>query len=242
MLNSIVRMLQVQVSFMPISVHPVVLLDADGATLIDSAYPGQYPAFVRALEEVGLRPCDLRRVILTHQDLDHLGIMHELIADCGGQLDIYAHPLDRPHIEGSRPYLKITPERIATRLGNTPPERRAAVSALYDMVPNFPVTHLLQDGDVLPFHGGIRVIHTPGHTPGHLCLYLAGERTLIPGDAVRVENGALVGPSSEHTLDMSEALRSLRKLVGLDITEVYSFHGGYCSGAIPAKIRALAGA
>jgi len=235
-----IRMLDVQLTFMPMSVHPVVITDGDSATLVDTAYPGQFPAFLRALAAAGVNPADIKRVVLTHQDLDHIGVMRELMEACGEGLEVYAHLFEKQYIEGARPYLKITPERIATRLKAVPEERRSAVAEMYGAVPNFAVTHTLNDGDRLPFHGGIQVIHTPGHTPGHLSLFLEEDRALIPGDELRVENSCLVGPSVEHTLEMPEALQSMQKLFGLEIDHVYSFHGGYCTGGIPERIREIA--
>ena len=46
------------------------------------------------------------------------------------------------------------------------------------------VDRIVEDGEELPFCGGITVIHTPGHTPGHICLYIGQNKTLIAGDAL----------------------------------------------------------
>ena len=237
-----IQMLDVRVTFQPMSVNPVVIRDGDAVTLVDTTFPGQFPALEQALAAVGLTPAQVKRVVITHQDLDHLGVMKEMIAARGGDLDVYAHVVERDYIEGTKPWAKLTPEGLARRLEALPPEQRQQRAAMYAAMPNFKVTHPVADGDLLPFGGGIRVIHTPGHTPGHISLWLERERTLIPGDELLVVNGQLTGPAAEHTLDMAEALRSMRKLFGLPVERVLSFHGGRYEGAVPERIRELAGA
>ncbi|MER3482618.1 MAG: hypothetical protein C4332_05170 [Meiothermus sp.] len=79
------------------------------------------------------------------------------------------------------------------------------------------VDELLQGGEVLDLAGGVRAVATPGHTPGHISLYLEKDQTLIAGDAVTAEDGQVRGPSVIATPDMPEALRSIAKLAELDI-------------------------
>lgn len=237
-----IKMLDVEVAGLnaPAHLHPVLLVDADGVTLVDSAFPGQFRQLERAMEVVGVSPRHINRVVLTHQDHDHIGVIPELMRVRGGDLQVYAHVLEREYIEGKKSYLKLTPERITARLNATPIEKRPALAAMYAAVPTFRVNCSMDEGDVLPFHGGISVVHTPGHSPGHVCLFLEGLRALIPGDEIRVDNGCLVGPAPEHTPNMAEALLSMKKLVGLEIEHVYAFHGGYYAGGVPGLIRALA--
>jgi glyoxylase-like metal-dependent hydrolase (beta-lactamase superfamily II) len=241
MKNAAIKMLDVEVTALgaPMLLHPVLIVDDEEVTLIDSVFPCQFRQLEQAMEAVGVSPKQISRVVLTHQDYDHIGAMPELLK-IRGDLQVYAHPVEREYLEGRKSYLKLTPERIAARLQATPEEKRAAISAMFDAVPTFRVGCAVNDGDLLPFHGGIRVIHTPGHTPGHICLFLEAQRALIPGDELRVDKGSLVGPALEHTPNMAEALQSMKKLFDLEIEQVYAFHGGHYSGDIPGLIRTLA--
>ncbi|MDR3540118.1 MAG: MBL fold metallo-hydrolase [Desulfosporosinus sp.] len=72
------------------------------------------------------------------------------------------------------------------------------------------VDKTVEDGEVLPYCGGITVIFTPGHTPRHICLYLSKSRTLITGDALNVIDGHLVGPKPEYSSDIDAARKSLK--------------------------------
>jgi glyoxylase-like metal-dependent hydrolase (beta-lactamase superfamily II) len=85
------------------------------------------------------------------------------------------------------------------------------------------------------------VIHTPGHTPGHISLFIPAERLLISGDALRTENGDVVGPHPPATPDMPLAIASLKKLLDYPIDRVLSYHGGLSKPGALAKIRELAG-
>jgi len=81
----------------------------------------------------------------------------------------------------------------------------------------------LADGDELPFGGGsLKVVHTPGHTRGHLCFWLAEDRTLFAGDLVAGEGYIVIDPPDG---DMSQYLDSLRRARDLDPAVIRPGHG-----------------
>ncbi|MBS7619766.1 MBL fold metallo-hydrolase [Candidatus Bathyarchaeota archaeon] len=80
-----------------------------------------------------------------------------------------------------------------------------------------------EDGDFLPFAGGLRIIHMPGHTEGNISL-LAG-RALIVGDSIRGNRGSLRPPSRRFSEDYVLAIQSVLRLTELDFDEVYVSHG-----------------
>lgn len=102
------------------------------------------------------------------------------------------------------------------------------------------VDRTVVDGEILPYCGGIQVIHVPGHTPGHLCLYLAPFKTLVTGDALFVENGNLVPAPPFFNADTPTALASLKKLTRYDIDTVISYHGGLYRNAPNRRIAEIA--
>ncbi len=228
----------------PITIHPVLIWDdADGATLVDAGYPGLFPRLRQAVEHAGVPFRQLRRVILTHQDWDHTGALPDILA-AGDGIAICAHRLEKPYIEGTLPDYKLTPEkiaaRIAARIAALAPAMRPRAAAVFAALPHAPVHCALDDGEVLPWHGGLEIVHAPGHTPGNICLYLKSRRLLIAGDQLRVADGALVGPAPEHTPDMPTALASLKKLAAYDIDHVLCYHGGPYGPGAGARIAALA--
>jgi glyoxylase-like metal-dependent hydrolase (beta-lactamase superfamily II) len=107
-----------------------------------------------------------------------------------------------------------------------PEPQRQQFERIFSTPPSGKVDRTLRDGEELPLHGGIKVIHTPGHTPGHLSLFVKRARLLIAGDELRVEGGELVGPSESATPDMESAKASLAKLTDYQIDYVLCYHGG----------------
>ncbi|WP_017688562.1 MBL fold metallo-hydrolase [Paenibacillus sp. PAMC 26794] len=186
-------------------IHPVLIWDEEMVVLIDTGFPGQYDDLCIALEKIGVPISQLKAVILTHQDVDHIGCLPEILQECGSQVKIYAHELDKPYIEGQLPLLK---------------------DSHLEHPPMGKVNETVTDGQELPFCGGIRVIHTPGHTPGHISLYLMDSKTLIAGDSMYSVDGMLGGIHEPTTLDTETARFSLKKYIELDITSVICYHGG----------------
>ena len=95
----------------------------------------------------------------------------------------------------------------------------------------------LEDGDRLDLAGGTRAIFTPGHTPGHLSLYLERPRVLVAGDALTAEGGHLNGPNPPFTLDVGEATRSVRRLAELDVETIVCYHGGVVGDDANGQLR-----
>lgn len=84
------------------------------------------------------------------------------------------------------------------------------------------------------------MIHTPGHSPGHLSLYHHDSRTLIAADALTVQDGELQGPTPSATPDMELALSSLNKFSEYEIDTVICYHGGRYRGDANRRIAELA--
>ena len=197
-------------------IHPILLWDQEVAVLIDTGYLGQIEDLRMAMEKVGVSFDKLKAVILTHQDVDHIGSLPEIVQECGRNIKVYAHDLDKPYIQGEFPLLKDG------HLENPPKGK---------------VDETLSDGQELPYCGGIRIIHTPGHTPGHISLYLKQSKTLIAGDSMYSVNGIIEGIHEPTVLDIKEARRSLKKYLDLDIESVVCYHGGLSKENINDQIQ-----
>jgi glyoxylase-like metal-dependent hydrolase (beta-lactamase superfamily II) len=152
---------------------------------------------------------------------------------------VLAHEEDKPYIQGEKKVKRLN-SNFMDRIKDLPEEER---SRIVDMFENssVKVNSTLSDGEVLPFCGGITVIHTPGHTPGHICLYHQMSKTLIAGDAMNILNGELVGPNedpmSEDGVNADDALNSLKKLKDYDIMNIITYHGGLFNKEPNEKIK-----
>src|SRR5215213_2556442 len=141
---------------------------------------------------------------------------------------VLAHPADAPHIDGSLRLLKPSPEMLEQR-----PQMREALERLEPVG----IDEHLEDGDRLDLAGGTRVIFTPGHTPGHLCLYLERSKVLVAGDALTAEGGHLNGPNPSMTLEMRPAMQSIRRLAELEIDTIVCYHGGVVGEDANGQLR-----
>jgi glyoxylase-like metal-dependent hydrolase (beta-lactamase superfamily II) len=101
------------------------------------------------------------------------------------------------------------------------------------------VDEVLKDGDVLPYLGGIEVIYTPGHTIGHMCLYLRESKTLIAGDLLFYREGKLSKADSSINHDQDLVLKSLKKLTQYDIENIICYHGGLFNDNANESIKKL---
>ena len=205
----------------------LIVDEQNGGTLVDTGLPGQEEAIGAALGDAGgIGVRDLRRIIFTHQDLDHIGSGAALVHHSGAR--VLAHPADTPYIEGELRPLKVTPEMLEQR-----PQMREALERLEPVG----VDEHLEDGARLELAGGIRVIFTPGHTPGHLSLYLERPKVLIAGDALTAEGGRLNGPNPSATPDVDEAARSVSRLAELDVETIVCYHGGVVGEDANGQLR-----
>ena len=197
-------------------IHPTLLWDQEMAVLIDTGFPGQIEDLRVAMEKVGVSFDKLKVIILTHQDIDHIGSLPEILQEFGSNIKVYAHELDKPYIQGDLPLLK---------------------DGHIENPPKGKVNDTLIDGQELSYCGGIRVIYTPGHTPGHISLYLKQSKTLIAGDSMYSVNGIIGGIHAPTVLDLKEARLSLKKYLDLDIESVVCYHGGLSKVNINDQIQ-----
>lgn len=149
---------------------PHVLVDGSGAVLLDPGFPWDAPRIRRALNAAGIGPREVRAIVLTHGHLDHAGSAAELQAWTGAP--VYAHPLEQARLEGNFPY------RGAARVAGWLEAMGRAATHYRPVRIDVP----LRDGDELPFWGGLRVVHLPGHTLGHCGFYSAQHDLLFSGD------------------------------------------------------------
>jgi glyoxylase-like metal-dependent hydrolase (beta-lactamase superfamily II) len=196
--------------------NPYLLIDPDGLTLIDAGLPGSHRKILQYMSGLGYGPQDLKRILITHADFDHVGGLAALKKASGAPL--YASPVEaRAMAEGhaSRP-LK--------------PRRRIAKLLLDLMAGLFKPTtvqvdELLSDGQTFPVLGGLRVVETPGHTPGHVSFFAPSAGILFCGDSIVSEEAGLRGSRGANNWDQAKSDESVRKQAALGASIVCSGHG-----------------
>ncbi|HWP95428.1 MAG TPA: MBL fold metallo-hydrolase [Syntrophomonadaceae bacterium] len=217
--------------FGPTTIYPTLIWDKDSVILVDTGFPSLLPNIRQAIEEAGIAFNRLSHIIMTHHDIDHIGNLLAILREISHKVEVLAHKEEMPYIQGDLPPAKLGSRpnpHLEEHHKQLSEEQRQAVMSVFSNFKAFtaPVDQTLTDGEELPFCGGITVIHTPGHTPGHICLYLKESKTLITGDALFVENGVLVPAPWHLNHNNNDALQSLKKLIPYEVENIICYHGG----------------
>ena len=220
------------------TINPFLVWDKDNVVLIDTGFPGQALQINELLKTNGIGIEQLTHIIITHHDLDHIGSLSELKYLAGNTLKIMAHPLEKSYIEMEKLPLKMTPERIR-QIENNPNNlmKGSLKDSLFRLKTRVDI--LVDDNTELDICGGLNVIFTPGHTTGHISIYVKKYKMLVAGDALNLSNGELVGPDLNFTYDMQQATKSLKQLLNYDIESVLCYHGGLFNGDVKESIKKI---
>jgi glyoxylase-like metal-dependent hydrolase (beta-lactamase superfamily II) len=182
-----------------VRVRTHAIVEDDAVSLIDCGHSGSLARIRRGLLGLGSSLDRVRRVICTHGHPDHAGSARAL-SDLG--IEILIHPADADNLS------------IGFRDAARHPSRGRIFAA---MTPDVQRYTPLDDGDVLPVLGGLEVIHTPGHTPGSVCLYSPRHRLLFVGDALQHRFGRVSFASSLYSDDHASARQQVKRLASLDV-------------------------
>jgi glyoxylase-like metal-dependent hydrolase (beta-lactamase superfamily II) len=195
-------------------VNCFLIVDTNSLTLVDTGLPGNDKKIVKYIIGLGHNPGNLRRILITHSDIDHFGSLAELKAATGAR--VFASEIEAEAITEGRTSRKKEQSGLSAIL--------LAITRGFIRAKSVNIEEYLSDGQVLPVFGGLRVVATPGHTPGHLSFYAPAARILFAGDSLISRNGYLRGPSAIIS-DREDANASVKHQAALGAEIVCAAHG-----------------
>jgi glyoxylase-like metal-dependent hydrolase (beta-lactamase superfamily II) len=214
----------------------VYLIKEDPITLIDVGPKTSEAAIVlrEKLSRYGIAFADIRRIVLTHSHEDHCGLT-KAVRDESKNAEVYVHDWETGHLFGR---LSQDEHRKLMLRSGVPIGVFEEMQSLYSDIRL--LTEALEPGETLPLHdemqiefesGSLKVLHTPGHTPGSCSFVREADRTLICGDCVlkRITPNPIVSPDpidpARRFRSLAEYLVSLARLRSFSPTLVYCGHG-----------------
>ena len=200
-----------------VQANSYLVVEPDGLTIIDTGMPFSEKQTLRYITSLGHSPEEIRRILVTHADLDHYGCLAALKEASGART--YA----------SQPEAEAMAKGISSRPVNRTVGRFQAfvIRLMGNLLKPTPieVDEILTDGQILPVLGGLQVVETPGHSPGHLSFYVPSVRVLFCGDSMKSSDKGLRASRSRNNWDQALADESVKKLSTLGAQIVCPGHG-----------------
>ena len=222
----------------PFYVGPVnvYLIAEDPVTIIDTGPKTKeaIEALRSGLRAAGFRLSDIRRIVLTHAHEDHCGLARQ-VRDEAKNAEVLVHDWETGHRHSRLEYDEH--KQLLVRAG-VPDDEIKLMRRMYEGVRQYAdsladneCTPLWDDAELQFESGTLRILHTPGHTPGSCSFLREADRTLIAGDCVlkRITPNPVLSPDplnpSRRFPSLGEYLVSLARLRACSPTLVYGGHG-----------------
>jgi glyoxylase-like metal-dependent hydrolase (beta-lactamase superfamily II) len=206
-------------------INSFLLADGDGTlTLVDAGLKRAKKPVLAALASLGKAPGDVQRILLTHAHADHAGGLAGVQQATGGR--VLTHEDEAQYVRaGSPPPAEATLGRLMRRMPGTG-FRRVDVAETF------------ADGATLPVAGGLTVVHTPGHSPGHCSFLHPSTGVLITGDAVFNVAGLRYSPKA-FCFDIRQSRETADRLGELEFDVAAFTHGAEVTTGARAALRAF---
>ena len=208
-------------------------------TVVDAGLPASWHSLLEALNVIGRTPGDVEALVLTHAHFDHIGFAERARVELG--IPVWVHENDAPLTH--RPWLYMSERSPLSYLGSrTLPIVASFIRAGAPRVG--PIREIRRFGDegILDVPGSPLVLFTPGHTLGHVALYLPERDVVISGDALVTHDPYTDtrGPrivAQGATADSERALASLERLAGTGVQTLLPGHGEPWTGGAERAVQ-----
>ena len=220
-----------------VTLHPTLVQFNNKNYLIDCGYQETFGELVNQLEKQGVGVADLHAILISHDDIDHLGAL-KLFKEANPELLVYCSRVEADSVCGA-----VKSERLKQAealVAQLPAEHNDWGLRFVDelqRIQRVRVDGQLADNDRIEEQ--LIVVATPGHTKGHLSFYAPAQLTLIASDAVVLVDGQLEIANPQFTLDLKQAVESVQKLLALPLNRLICYHGGALTVHIHRQLSTL---
>ena len=202
----------------------IYLIEDDTLALVDTGLPWSAQRVFNYIESIGRKPEQLDTILMTHGHPGHTSGALTIIKRTGAE--IIAHAGDtRAHSDG---------ETSLSYMG-----MGSSFRAPLPSLRRTPVSNHVSDGQVLPLLGGIKVIHTPGHTPGSVCYLLENKGLLFSGDTAFSDGKRISRSVPFPGYSKPNYKNSLERLATLEFDTLCGGHGVPLVGGASDKLKKL---
>jgi len=208
-----------------------LIAEPDGLTLVDTGIIGDGARRAwQAIARLGRQPTELAHILIIHADPDHYGSANELRRRSGAR--VYASAPEAAAMARGVMSRPIRGNRLSRRLFGL---------LLRLLMPTEPTAtdEVIAHDQTLPILGGLRVVATPGHTPGHCSFYAPALGLLFVGDSLQAPNSVAKPAPAMVTWDTQRIHESLCAQAALGAQIIAPGHGQVLRGA--HHLRALCG-
>lgn len=196
-------------------INSFFFIEEDGSvTLVDTGIKSAPKKIIAAIKSLNKDPKDIRKILFTHSHDDHVGGAAKVI-EIVGSPEIFAHESEIKYLES----------------GTNPPRDLSHFAGLFFRFmpevkyPPIKVNNVLHDRQILNIGGGLEVIHTPGHTPGHVSFLHKPSGVLITGDSVFNFGFKLAWSLSAFCTDFDQSRETAKKFLDLEFETAAFTHG-----------------
>lgn len=176
--------------------------------LIDTGHSFVGKRMIKEIQRLNIEPSDIKHIMITHHDVDHIGNV-KLLKELTGAT-VWAHKEDIPFITGEK-------------------DRHGFKKYIGKLLSRKSIGDIQAYGDEMKV-GNVRIIPTPGHTPGHVCMLFDG--ILFAGDLVEYKRNKMVPFPNGWNWDTQKLLESIDSLKNIEYDWVCMSHGKPCNQRI----------
>ncbi|MGE6598909.1 MBL fold metallo-hydrolase [Bacillus proteolyticus] len=205
-------------------IYPSLLIVNNELTLVDTGYINFLPLIEDAIVKLGFEMENLKNIIITHYDDDHIGSLYDFKMKYP-HINIIASEIESNYINGEiKSERLVQAEEMLECMPNGEKEFGKWFIQQLKNIRHISVDEKVNDGQMI-LNNECQIVATPGHTSGHISLYFPNLNCVITGDAAVQENRELVIANPNFCLDLEKAEESLKRIKNLKAVTYYCYHG-----------------